>query len=121
MDEHGGIAIVHNGIIENYYKLKTQLIAKGYRFVSDTDTEVVVHLLDYNYEGDMLKALCKTLNMLEGSYALAIINSDYPDNAFLRAQRQPDGVRQIRRRLFRGVGRNGVFGIQPRRIFHGQP
>lgn len=67
------IAVVHNGIIENYQKLKKYLEGKGYQFVSDTDTEVVAHLLDYYYEGDPIEAITKVMHRVEGSYALGIM------------------------------------------------
>ncbi len=74
----GRIAVVHNGIIENYLKLKEMLIKNGVSFASDTDTEVVAHLIDYYYVGDLLKAVHTAVGLLEGSYALGIMSSDYP-------------------------------------------
>jgi len=76
---NGKIAVVHNGIIENYIKLKEFLISKGYRFQSDTDSEVVANLIDYNYKGDLVRAVMNTLNDIEGAYALGVICSDRPD------------------------------------------
>ncbi len=76
------IAVVHNGIIENYLKLKKVLTDRGYVFRSETDTEVVVHLLDYyyrKYDQDPLTAVVKVIQRVEGSYALGIIFSDFPD------------------------------------------
>ena len=76
------IAVVHNGIIENYQKLKNLLQEKGYEFYSETDTEVVVNLLDHyyrKYEKDMLTAVTKVMHRVEGSYALGIIFQDHPD------------------------------------------
>jgi glucosamine--fructose-6-phosphate aminotransferase (isomerizing) len=75
----GKIAVVHNGIIENYIVLKEFLIAKGYEFVSDTDTEVLAHLLDYHYKDSLLHAVIKTIQEIEGSYALAVVASDKED------------------------------------------
>ncbi len=75
----GRFAVVHNGIIENYAALREELIRKGYSFGSDTDTEVVAHLLEMYYSGDLKKAVMKAVARLEGSYALGIICSDYPD------------------------------------------
>lgn len=72
------IAVVHNGIIENYLKLRKKLTAKGYEFRSDTDTEVVAMLLDYYYKGDPLEAIAKVMHRVEGSYALGIIFADHP-------------------------------------------
>ena len=75
----GKFAVVHNGIIENYSKLREKLIAKGYHFVSETDTEVIAHLVDYYYNGDILETVFKLMNRMEGSYALGIICKDFPD------------------------------------------
>ncbi len=73
------IAVVHNGIIENYVKLKKKLTDKGYEFCSETDTEVVAHLLDYYYTGEPLETVAKIMHRVEGSYALGIIFMDHPD------------------------------------------
>ena len=78
MSESGRIAVVHNGIIENYMKLKEYLIGKGYHFVSETDTEVIAHLADYYYKGDLLEMVEKIIRKVQGSYALGIISSDNP-------------------------------------------
>lgn len=75
----GKFAVVHNGIIENYRKLREKLIAKGYRFISETDTEVIAHLVDYYYNGDILETVFKLMNRMEGSYALGIICKEFPD------------------------------------------
>ncbi len=73
------IAVVHNGIIENYKELRDGLIAKGYQFTSETDTEVVAHLIDSYYEDDLFKAVFQATAQLIGAYALAIIAKDQPD------------------------------------------
>lgn len=78
-NEDETIAVVHNGIIENYLKLKKKLEQKGYAFRSDTDTEVVALLLDYYYKGDPIEAIAKVMHRVEGSYALGIIFADHPD------------------------------------------
>lgn len=80
----GKITLVHNGIIENYYELKKDLITKGYNFISSTDTEVVVALIDYLYKesNDMIEVLTRLKEMVKGSYALSIINDDYKDRIF---------------------------------------
>lgn len=78
-NEKETIAVVHNGIIENYIKLKNKLTAKGYTFQSETDTEVVAHLLDYYYKGNPLEAITKVMHRVDGSYALGIIFSDQPE------------------------------------------
>ena len=77
-DCSGKFAIVHNGIIENFMSLKEELIAKGHKFVSETDTEVVAHLIEDVYEGDFVEAVNKVLNRIEGSYYLAFMCQDYP-------------------------------------------
>lgn len=76
------IVVVHNGIIENYLKLKKRLAEKGYEFVSETDTEVIAHLLDYYYKGDPLEAITKVMHRMEGSYALGLIFSDHPEELY---------------------------------------
>lgn len=76
------IVVVHNGIIENYIKLKKKLLSKGYEFISDTDTEVVAHLLDYYYKGDPLETVTKIMSRVEGSYALGIMFLDHPDELY---------------------------------------
>lgn len=76
------IVVVHNGIIENYLKLKKKLESKGYRFVSETDTEVIAHLLDYYYRGNPLEAVTKIMHRMEGSYALGIIFKDHPNELY---------------------------------------
>lgn len=78
----GTIAVVHNGIIENYLPLKKKLENRGYQFVSETDTEVLAHMLDYYYKGDPMVAITKVLHRVEGSYALGILFADYPDEMF---------------------------------------
>ena len=75
----GRFAVVHNGIIENYISLKKKLIDKGFEFVSDTDTEVIAHLFEYYYKGDILDTMIKVIEHIEGSYALGVLCSEYPD------------------------------------------
>lgn len=89
MDYRGEIAIVHNGIIENYLELKEMLISKGAKFVSDTDTEVIVNLLHLYYQGDMLKTILTVLPMLKGSYALGIMCRDNPDELYCTRKDSP--------------------------------
>lgn len=76
------IVVVHNGIIENYLKLKKKLENKGYQFISETDTEVIAHLLDYYYKGNPLEAVTKIMHRMEGSYALGIIFKDHPKELY---------------------------------------
>lgn len=79
ISKSGKIALVHNGIIENYLKIKEFLESKGYEFVSETDTEVAVQLVDYFYEGDLLSAVSRAVSQIVGSYALGIVCTDFPD------------------------------------------
>lgn len=83
------VSIVHNGIIENYGVLKERLMAKGYTFESETDTEVLVKLIDSCYEGEPLKALRTALAMVRGSYALAVLFRDFPDTLFAVKRESP--------------------------------
>lgn len=85
------ISIVHNGIIENYAELKVKLQEKGIVFQSQTDTEVIVHLIDqfYKKEKDLFNAIIKTLNTLEGSFALGVICKDYPDRIICARKESP--------------------------------
>ena len=83
------VSIVHNGIIENYGILKERLIAKGYTFESETDTEVLVKLIDSCYAGDPLRALQEALAKVRGSYALAVLFRDRPDTIFAVKRESP--------------------------------
>lgn len=76
MSNDNKFAVVHNGIIENYAQLREELKSKGFQFKSETDTEVIVHLMDMYYEGDLKKAVLKTISRLEGAYALGILCSE---------------------------------------------
>ena len=86
--EQGKIALVHNGIIENYVEIKDFLISRGVHFCSDTDTEVVAQLLEYYYliSGDLLGSVYKVLDRIEGAYALGILCADMPDT-FIAARK----------------------------------
>ncbi len=97
-NEEGTIAVVHNGIIENYLKLRKYLSAKGYQFRSETDTEVVAHLLDYYDRGDPVEAITKVMHRVEGSYALGIIFKDHPGEIYAVRKDSP---------LIVGHGRDG--------------
>ena len=79
VSQNGKIAVVHNGIIENYVELKQFLISNGVTFTSETDTEVVAQLIEYFYEGDILEAVGRVLRRIEGAYALGILCADFPD------------------------------------------
>ncbi|MEN2774224.1 glutamine--fructose-6-phosphate transaminase (isomerizing) [Acetivibrio clariflavus] len=82
----GKIAVVHNGIFENYMELKEFLQTKGYQFFSETDTEVFANLIDYHYKGDIVEAVIKSINEVEGSYALGVICRDC-DSKFVAARK----------------------------------
>lgn len=99
-DCSGKILVVHNGIIENYQTLKSSLENKGHRFVSQTDTEVVAHLIESFYTGDFLSAVRQTLRELKGSFALGIICSDQPETLIAARMGSP---------LIIGVGHNENF------------
>lgn len=97
--EHS-IVVVHNGIIENYMKLKKKLESKGYEFLSETDTEVIVHMLDYYYKGDPMETITKIMHRMEGSYALGIMFQDHPEEIYAVRKDSP---------LIVGQGKNGNF------------
>ncbi|MCM1262375.1 MAG: glutamine--fructose-6-phosphate transaminase (isomerizing) [Butyrivibrio sp.] len=88
-NESETIAVVHNGIIENYIQLRKKLTGKGYKFRSETDTEVLAHLLDYYYKGNPLETVSKVLHRVEGSYALGIMFADCPDQIFAARKDSP--------------------------------
>ncbi len=94
------IAVVHNGIIENYQPLRDKLISKGYVFDSDTDTEVIAHLLDYYYKGNPKEAIFKVLHRVVGSYAFGIMFKDHPGKVFAVRKDSP---------LIVGVSENGNY------------
>ena len=85
----GRFAVVHNGIIENYLDLKEELASLGYRFESETDTEVVAHLLERYYEGDFRQATMRAVSRLRGSYALGVICSDAPGRIIVAREASP--------------------------------
>ena len=88
-NESETISIVHNGIIENYASIKECLLEQGYTFQSQTDSEVIVHMLDYYYQGDMMYALKKCVQYLQGSFALCVVCTDYPDCVFVAKKESP--------------------------------
>jgi glucosamine--fructose-6-phosphate aminotransferase (isomerizing) len=101
MDCSGRFAVVHNGIIENYGPLRAQLVAEGHRFASETDTEVLAHLIESHYSGDLVSAIRTTLKAVRGAFALGVISSDAPGTlVFARNGASP---------LIVGVGHDEMF------------
>lgn len=94
------LALVHNGIIENHDALRKNLSQKGIKFISDTDTEVIAHLIDSFYEGNLLNAVQKAIPHLKGSFAVALIHRDHPDQIIAFANELP---------LVIGIGTNETF------------
>lgn len=99
-DTQHTLALVHNGIIENHEYLKQNLIKQGVKFISDTDTEVVAHLISKFYKGNLLEAVQKAVSMLKGAFAIALIHQDHPDQIIAIAQECP---------LVIGVGKDEAF------------
>ena len=85
----GRFSVVHNGIIENYMELRQELSSKGYIFTSETDTEVIVHLIEMYYKGDFREAVMKAATRLEGSYALGVLCADCPDRLIAVREASP--------------------------------
>jgi len=100
LDMQHKLALVHNGIIENHEALRTQLKAKGIKFVSETDTEVIAQLIGSFYEGDLLKATQQAVPLLKGSYAFALIHQEHPGTIIAVAHQAP---------LVIGIGSQEVF------------
>ena len=99
-DSRDNIWLVHNGIIENYRTLKEELIREGHSFKSETDTEVISHLIEYYFENNLEKAVLKALERIEGAYALAIIAKDDPDKIVVAKKSSP---------LVIGIGKDEYF------------
>lgn len=99
-DCKGEFVIVHNGIIENFQVLKDGLLSRGHEFKSDTDSEVIAHLLEEIYNGDMIKTIIKLISLLEGSYALSIMAKNEADKLYAVRQDSP---------LIVGLGDNENF------------
>ncbi|MDD3022546.1 MAG: glutamine--fructose-6-phosphate transaminase (isomerizing), partial [Syntrophomonadaceae bacterium] len=89
MDCHGRIALVHNGIIENYAPLRKELILEGHDFVSETDTEVMAHLVEKYYDGSLEEAVRKALSCVYGSFAIVVISADEPDKIIAAKKASP--------------------------------
>src|SRR5665647_1534298 len=88
-DCHGDFVVVHNGIVENYLQIKERLIEKGHKFLSETDTEVVAHLVEEYYQGDFVEAVKKVLAEIKGSYSLVFISKHDPDKIICTKQDNP--------------------------------
>ena len=99
-DNEKKIFVIHNGIIENYYILKKQLEKKGAIFVSDTDTEVIAHIISLNFNGSLIEAVRETILSLEGTFGLAVIHKDCPEEIVVARRGSP---------LIIGIGEHGVF------------
>lgn len=87
LSRSGRFAVVHNGIIENYMKLREYLTSKGFEFISETDTEVIAHLVEYYYNGNMVETVAKVAGKVDGSYALGILCADTP-NSFVAVRKE---------------------------------
>ncbi len=99
-DCSGSIAVVHNGIIENFAELREELSAKGHTFSSDTDTECIAHLVEENYHGDLLEAVRIVSNSLSGAYGLAVMHHNHPGEIVVTRKDSP---------IVLGVGENGSY------------
>ena len=99
-DCSGNIAVVHNGIIENFAELREELSSKGHTFSSDTDTECIAHLVEENYHGDLLEAVRVVSNSLSGAYGLAVMHHDHPCEIVVTRKDSP---------IVLGVGENGSY------------
>ena len=97
-DCSGNLVVVHNGIIENYHSLREDLKAKGHIFTSETDTEVLAHLIEENLAGDLVAAIRKSLDMVEGSYAIGVLWTGMPDTLIAARNQSP---------LVLGIDENG--------------
>jgi glucosamine--fructose-6-phosphate aminotransferase (isomerizing) len=89
LDCENKIAVIHNGIIENHMNLKTQLLEEGHKFTSDTDTEVLVHLIEKHYNGNLESAVRETLKLVHGSFAIAVIHADEKDKIIAARNESP--------------------------------
>ena len=99
-DCSGRLALIHNGIIENYRELKDRLLAGGHRFTSETDTEVLAHLIEERYDGDLVEAVRKALQEVRGAYAIGVMHTDHPDRIVGARMNVP---------LIVGIGRGEAF------------
>jgi glutamine---fructose-6-phosphate transaminase (isomerizing) len=94
LDENSNLAIVHNGIIENHFSLREMLKGKGVTFASDTDTEVVAQLISHHYKGNLLEAFQKTITLLKGFWAIALIHKEHPEQILVACKENPLAIGQ---------------------------
>lgn len=111
LDQNQTLALVHNGIIENYEKLRASLKEQGTQFLTDTDTEVIAQLLGKLYKGNLLKAVQDTVELIEGAYAIALVHRDYPNTIVAFANQAPLAI---------GIGDDEVFVSSDINAFAGQ-
>lgn len=111
-DENKTTAVVHNGIIENYYQLKKELIQNNIKFNSETDSEVIAQLIAYEYKGDFLESVQKAIQRLQGSFAIAVIHKDHPDVLIASAKDCPliVGVDKINHEVYISSDSNAFTG-----------
>lgn len=119
-NEAGTIAVVHNGIIENHEELKAFLQGKGYQFQSETDTEVIPHLIDFFYQGDLLEAVQKAAQQLHGSYAVCAIHTAAAGTNRCSAKRQSFDCRTGARGKFYSVRYSGGIKRNKGHLFAGR-
>ncbi len=103
LSQSGNLAIIHNGIIENYAPLKEELLERGHKFISDTDTEVLIHLIEeiqHVENVDVAEAVRMALNEVIGAYAILILSKDDPDKLIAARKGSPSGNRYRRKRIF---------------------
>ncbi len=109
-DCKGEIAVVHNGIIENFRAIKDFLIKRGHIIKTDTDTEVIAHLIEENYDGDLLEATRIALNIVEGTYGIAVISSKEPDKIIIARNGSPIAIAQNDNNYFAASDASAIVG-----------
>lgn len=112
----GEFAVVHNGIIENYAALRDKLRDEGYAFISDTDSEVVAHLLERDFSGDLISSLMNTVKKLEGAFALGIICKSLPDTLILIRKESPLVIGKGSDGFYAASDMNALSGVADRYI-----
>lgn len=117
VDNKDTIAIVHNGIVENHEQLRKTLIEKGVVFVSETDTEVIAHLIASFYKGDLLQAVKDSIALLKGAFAIAIVHKDYPDQIIAVAHESPLSIGMGNKEAFLSSDSNSFVSYTKEAIF----